>query len=55
MQEYGTDRDESYRRESDSENSDDGPSRAKSASAKKASTLANEKLRRSTRHKNPGV
>ena len=49
--EYGTDRDESDRRESASEKSDDGPSRAKSVSAKKASTPANEQLRRSTSHK----
>ena len=36
MLNYGTDRDESERRESDSEKSDDGSSRVKSASAEKA-------------------
>ena len=55
MPEYGTDRDLSDLHESDSEKSNDGPSRAKSASAKKASTSANEQLRRSTHQKNPIV
>ena len=45
MLEYGMDRNESNRHKSDSEKSDDGPLRAMSASAKKASTLANEQLR----------
>ena len=52
MLEYDTNRGELDRRESDSKKSNDGPLRVKSASAKKASTLANEKLRRSTRQKN---
>ena len=51
MMEYGTDRDESDRRESDSEKSEEGPSKANG----KASTSANEQLRRSTRQKNPVV
>ena len=44
----GTDRNESDRREFDSEGIGDGCSKVKSASAKKASTSANERLRRST-------
>ena len=55
MPEYGMDRDESERPKSDSDKSDDGPSRVKSTSAKKDSTSANEHLRRSTRQKNPVV
>ena len=51
----GTDRDESDRRESNSEDSSDGSSGAKSASAEKASTPANDRLRRSTHQKNPVV
>ena len=50
---YGTDRNKSDRPESDSEDSGDGSSRAKFALAEKASTSANEKLRRSTHQKNP--
>ena len=46
----GTDRNESDRRESDFEDSGDGSSGAKSVSAEKASTSANEELRRSTCH-----
>ena len=38
----GTDRDESDRREPDSEDSGDGSSKAKSASTEKASTSTNE-------------
>ena len=49
------DRRESDRRESDSEDSGDRSSKAKSVSAEKASTSANERLRRSTRQKNPVV
>ena len=45
----GMDRNESDRFESDSEESGDGSSRAKSTSAEKASTSANERLRRPTR------
>ena len=52
VSDYGMDRNELDRRESDSDGSDDGPSRAKSALAKKASTSANEKLCRSTHQKN---
>ena len=52
---YDTDRKESYRRESDFEESDDGSSRAKSTSAEKASTSANEQLHQTTRQKNPVV
>ena len=52
MTEYDTDRDELDRRESDSKKSDVGPSKSKSASAKKASTSVNEQLHRSTRQKN---
>ena len=48
----GTDRNESDRRESDSEGTGDGSSKMKSASTEKASTSANERLRRSTRQKN---
>ena len=48
----GTDRNESNRHESDSEGTGDGSSKAKSASAEKASTSANDRLRRSTRPKN---
>ena len=55
MPEYDTDRGNSDRCESDSERSDDGHSREKYASAKKASTSANEQLRRSTHQKNPIV
>ena len=55
MSEHGTDRIELDQHESDSEKIDDGPSRAKYASAKKASTLANEKIHRSTCQKNPVV
>ena len=51
----GTDRNASYRRMSDSEESGDEPSRAKSALAEKASTSANDRLCRSTRSKNPVV
>ena len=53
--EYGTERDESDRRESDSEKSEKGPLKEKPALAKKALKLANEQLRRSTRQKNPVV
>ena len=49
VSDFDTDRRESDRRESDSEGSGDGSSKAKSASAEKASTSANEQLRRSTR------
>ena len=52
VSDYGTDRNESYRRESDSEGTGDGSSKVKSASTEKASTLANVKLRRSTRRYN---
>ena len=55
MSEYGTDRNESNRHESDSKKKNDGRSRAKSVLARKASTLANEQLRRSTHQKNPVV
>ena len=55
MSGYETDRNQSDRQESDSEKNYDGPSRAKSVSAKKASTLANEQLPRSTCQKNPIV
>ena len=55
MSGYDRDWDELDRRESDSEKSDDGPWRAKSASAKKASTSANEQLCQSTCQKNPIV
>ena len=51
----GTGRNGSDRRESDSKENGEGTSRAKSRSAKKASTSANERLRRSTRQKNPIV
>ena len=44
MPEYDSERDESNRCESDSEKSEYGPSKAKSASAKKVSTSANEQL-----------
>ena len=47
-----TDRNESDRRVSDSEDSGDGPLRAKSTSAEKALTSANGQLRRSSRKKN---
>ena len=53
MPEYDTDRNESGRHESESEKSDDRPSRVKSMLATKASTSVNEQLRRSTRQKNP--
>ena len=49
MSEYGTERGELDRRESDSKKSDDGRSKAKSTSARKALTSAIEQLRRSTR------
>ena len=49
------DRKESDRRESDYEDSGDGSSKAKSVLVEKASTLANERLRQSTREKNPIV
>ena len=55
VSDYGTDRNESDRRESDSEDTGDGSSKAKSTSAEKASTSADERLRRSTRQKNPVV
>ena len=55
MSDSGTDRNESDRRESDSEGNDDGSSKAKSALADRTSTSANEPLRRSTRQKNPVV
>ena len=55
MSDYGTDREESDRRESNSEKRDAGPSRAKFALTKKALTLANEHLRRYNRQKNPVV
>ena len=55
MSEYGTERDESDRSESNSEKNEEGPSKAKSMSAKRASTSANEQLRRFTRQKNPVV
>ena len=45
MLEYDTEMDESDRPESDSETSEDWPSRVTSASAKKDSTSANEQLR----------
>ena len=48
-------RNESDRRESDSEGTGDGSSKVKSVSTEKASTSANERLRRSTRQKNPVV
>ena len=51
----GTDRNVSDRHESDSEGADDGSSKVKSVSTEKASTSANERLRRSTRQKNPVV
>ena len=51
----GTDKDESDRSESDSEGIGDGSSKVKSVSFEKASTSANERLRRSTRQKNPVV
>ena len=51
----GTDRNELDRHEFDSEGTSDGSSKAKSASTEKASTSANERLRRSTRQKNPIV
>ena len=51
MPEYGTDRGESDRSESDSENNDEGPSRVKSVFPKKALTSANEQLRRSIHRK----
>ena len=51
----GTDRNESDRRESDSEGTGDGSSKVKSTSTEKASSSANERLRRSTRQKNPVV
>ena len=50
-----TKRNESDRRESDSEASRDESSGEKSASAEKTSTSGNERLRRSTRPKNPVV
>ena len=53
VSDYGTDRNESDRLESGSEENDDGSSRAKSVSAEKASTSANEQLRRSIIQKNP--
>ena len=52
MSDSGTDRNESDRRESDSEGTGDGSSKVKSASTGKASTSANVKLRQSTRQKN---
>ena len=55
MSEYDTENGVSDQHESDSEKCDDGLSRAKSALAKKASTSANEQLRRSTHQKNPVV
>ena len=55
MSGYDRDWDELDRRESDSEKSDDGPSRAKSASSRKTSTPTNEQLCRSTSQKNPVV
>ena len=55
MLEYDTEMDESDRPESDSETSEDWPSRVTSASAKKDSTSANEQLRWFTRQKNPIV
>ena len=55
MSKSGTDRNESDRGESDSEGTGDGFSKVKSASTEKASTSANERLRRSTRQKNPVV
>ena len=55
MPEYGSETDELDQRESDFEMSEDGPSKAKYASARKASTSANEKLRRSTHQKTPVV
>ena len=51
----GMDRNESDQRESDSKGTGDGSSKVKSASTEKASTSANERLRRSTRQKNPVV
>ena len=49
----GTDKNESDRRESDSEGTGDGSSKMKSASTEKASTSANERLCGSSRQKNP--
>ena len=55
MSDSGTDRNESDRRELDSEGTSDRSSKPKSASTEKASTSANVRLRRSTRQKNPVV
>ena len=52
MSDSGTDKNESDRRESDSEGTGDGSSKVKSASTEKASTSANERVRQSTRRKN---
>ena len=51
----GTERNESDRRESDSKENGDGTSNLKSVSTENTSTSANERLRRSTRQKNPAV
>ena len=55
MSEYGIDKDESDLSESDFEKNEDGPSETKSVPAKRALKSANEKLRRSTRQKNPMI
>ena len=55
MSDSSTDKNESDRCESDSEGTGDGSSKVKTASTEKASTSANERLRRSTRQKNPVV
>ena len=53
MSEYDTDQDDSDRSESDSKKNKDGPSEMKSESANRALKSAEQKLRRSTRQKNP--
>ena len=55
MSDSGTDRNESDRRESNSEGTGDGSSKVTSGSTEKASTSAHLKLRRSTCQKNPVV
>ena len=55
VSDYSTDRKESDRRESDSKGTGDGSSKVKTASTEKALTSANERLRQSTRQKNPVV
>ena len=55
MLEYDTDKGALDQGESNTNRSEDGPQELRSDAAKRALKSANEKLRRSTRHKNPVI